>query len=216
MVKKIKKTGKNPRGFGGRKVFTKILNFKKDVLTLPNLLTATRIFFVPFVLFLLWYDTPASRLWSWIFYTIATVTDFFDGYFARKHGTVSVTGKLLDPLADKFIVNLTLVLLVSMQEMSVIPVLIILSREFYIFGIRSLAVDHGLIVAAGSGGKIKTMFQMFALPFFMLDEKTLDKLFGLSLDPRNIGYVLLWISIFFSLTSAYTYSKEVKHRVFGK
>ncbi|HNW82717.1 MAG TPA: CDP-diacylglycerol--glycerol-3-phosphate 3-phosphatidyltransferase, partial [bacterium] len=122
----------------------------------------------------------------------------------------------LDPLADKFIVNLTLVLLTSMGEMSVIPVIIILSREFYIFGIRSMAVEHGLVVAAGQGGKIKTMFQMFALPFFMINEKTLDALFNIKWDPRFVGYILIWISIFFSLTSAYTYSKEVKHRVFGK
>jgi len=215
MVKRNKKP-KKFKGFGGRKVISKLLNFEKDILTLPNLLTSIRIFFVPFVLLLIWHDKPISRLWALIFYTLATVTDFFDGYFARKHGTVSTTGKMLDPLADKFIVNLTLVLLTSMGEMSVIPVIIILSREFYIFGIRSMAVEHGLVVAAGQGGKIKTMFQMFALPFFMINEKTLDALFNIKWDPRFVGYILIWISIFFSLTSAYTYSKEVKHRVFGK
>ena len=87
MVKKFKRNKKSNGGFGQRKVIINLLNFKKDVLTIPNLLTATRIFFVPFVLFLIWYNTPVSRLWGWIFYTIATVTDFFDGYFARKHGT---------------------------------------------------------------------------------------------------------------------------------
>jgi len=199
-----------------KQVMGKILDFRKDVLTLPNLLTATRIFFVPFVLFLIWHNTPVSRLWSWIFYTIATVTDFFDGYFARKHGTVSVTGKLLDPLADKFIVNLTLVLLVSMGEMSVLPVLIILSREFYIFGIRSMAIQNGLVISAGQSGKIKTMFQMFALPFFMLDQSTLKALIGIEWDPRIWGYILIWASIFFSLFSAYNYSKAVKKRIFGE
>lgn len=217
MVKRFKKNKKSTGEFGGRKVImNKLINFKKDVLTLPNLLTVTRIFFVPFVLFLIWYDTPVSRLWSWIFYTIATVTDFFDGYFARKHGTVSVTGKLLDPLADKFIVNLTLVLLASMGEIHVLPVIIILAREFYIFGIRSLALDHGLVIAAGQGGKMKTMFQMFALPFFMLNQPTMMGLFNLDWDPRFWGYILIWGSILFSLASAYTYSKEVKKRIFGK
>lgn len=215
MVKRNKKP-KKFKGFGGRKVISSLLNFKKDILTLPNLLTATRIFFVPFVLILIWYDTPVSRLWSVIIYSVASITDFFDGYFARKHGTVSTTGKMLDPLADKFIVNLTLVLLASTGELSVLPVLIILSREFYIFGIRSMAVEHGLVIAAGQGGKIKTAFQMFALPFFMFNEKSVYWLTGINWDPRMIGYVMIWISIFFSLTSAYTYSKEVKNRVFGK
>jgi len=215
MVRKNRKS-KNSDPNKKKKVINKILNFEKDVLTLPNLLTVLRIFFVPFVLFLIWYNTPVSRLWSWIFYTIATVTDFFDGYFARKHGTVSVTGKLLDPLADKFIVNLTLVLLVSMGEISVLPVLIILSREFYIFGIRSMAIQNGLVIAAGQSGKIKTMFQMFALPFFMLDQSTLKALFGIDWDPRIWGYILIWVSIFFSLFGAYNYSKAVKKRIFGE
>lgn len=212
----VRKNRKSRNSNNKKRVMGKILNFKKDVLTMPNLLTALRIFFVPFVLFLIWYNTPVSRLWSWIFYTIATVTDFFDGYFARKQGTVSVTGKLLDPLADKFIVNLTLVLLVSMGEMNVLPVLIILSREFYIFGIRSMAVENGLVISAGQSGKIKTMFQMFALPFFMLDQSTLKALIGIEWDPRIWGYILIWASIFFSLFSAYNYSKAVKRRIFGE
>jgi CDP-diacylglycerol---glycerol-3-phosphate 3-phosphatidyltransferase len=194
----------------------KLFSLKKDLLTFPNLLTGMRIFLVPFVLLLLWHESPLTRLWAWIFYTIATVTDFFDGYFARKHGSVSITGKLLDPLADKFIVNLTLVLFVSMGELHVLPVLIILAREFYIFGIRSLAVENGLVVAAGQGGKMKTMFQMFALPFFMFNRETLLHLFNIDWDPRFWGYVLLWGSIYFSVTSAYIYSREVKRRIFGK
>ena len=155
------------------------------------------------------------RLWSWIFYTIATVTDFFDGYLARKSGTVSVSGKLLDPLADKFIVNLTLVLLVSMQEISAWPVIIILAREFYIFGIRSLAMEHDLVIAADIWGKTKTMLQMFALPFFMINQKTLLDLTGINWNPSGVGYFLIWSSIVFSLISAFTYTREVKRKIFG-
>lgn len=215
---KIKKIRKKKIG-GSRKskvIFDKLINFKKDLLTFPNLLTAIRIIFVPVVLLLIWFDTPISRLWGWICYTIAAATDFFDGYLARKQETVSVTGKLLDPLADKFIVNLTLALLVSMNQISVWPVLIILGREFYIFGIRSVALEHGLVIAAGIGGKIKTLLQMFALPFFILNRATLKALLNIDWDPINVGYVLIWASVFFSLTSAYSYSKEVKKRVFNQ
>ncbi len=194
----------------------KFFSLKKDLLTFPNLLTGMRIFLVPFVLFLIWYGSPLTRLWGWIFYTVATVTDFFDGYFARKHGSTSITGKLLDPLADKFIVNLTLVLFVSMGELHVLPVLIILAREFYIFGIRSLAIENGLVIAAGQGGKMKTMFQMFALPFFIFNRETLIYLIDMDRDPRFLGYILLWGSVYFSVTSAFLYSREVKRRIFGK
>ena len=206
---------KNKGGAGKRKIIDRLRNFKQDVLTIPNLLTSIRIILVPVVLLFIWLNTPAMRLWSWIFYTIATVTDFFDGYLARKSGTVSVSGKLLDPLADKFIVNLTLVLLVSMQEVSAWPVIIILGREFYIFGIRSLAMEHDLVIAADIWGKTKTMLQMFALPFFMINQKTLLDLTGIDWDPSGLGYLLIWSSIVFSLISAFTYTREVKRKIFG-
>ncbi len=208
MVKKAKNAGK-------RKIMDKLRNFKKDILTFPNLLTSIRIILVPVVLLFIWLNTPVMRLWSWIFYTIATVTDFFDGYLARKSGTVSVSGKLLDPLADKFIVNLTLVLLVSMQEISAWPVIIILGREFYIFGIRSLAMEHDLVIAADIWGKTKTMLQMFALPFFMINQKTLLALVNIDWDPTGVGYFLIWSSIVFSLISAFTYTRDVKRKIFG-
>jgi len=206
---------KNKGGAGKRKIIDKLRNFKQDVLTIPNLLTSIRIILVPVVLLFIWLNTPVMRLWSWIFYTIATVTDFFDGYLARKSGTVSVSGKLLDPLADKFIVNLTLVLLVSMQEISVWPVIIILAREFYIFGIRSLAMEHDLVIAADIWGKTKTMLQMFALPFFMINQKTILDLVSINWDPSGVGYFLIWSSIVFSLISAFTYTREVKRKIFG-
>ena len=206
---------KNKGGAGKRKIIDRLRNFKKDILTIPNLLTSIRIILVPVVLLFIWLNTPVMRLWSWIFYTIATVTDFFDGYLARKSGTVSVSGKLLDPLADKFIVNLTLVLLVSMQEISAWPVIIILAREFYIFGIRSLAMEHDLVIAADIWGKTKTMFQMFALPFFMINQKTLLDLVNIDWDPSGVGYLLIWSSIVFSLISAFTYTREVKRKIFG-
>ncbi len=206
---------KNKGGAGKRKIIDKLRNFKQDVLTIPNLLTSIRIILVPVVLLFIWLNTPVMRLWSWIFYTIATVTDFFDGYLARKSGTVSVSGKLLDPLADKFIVNLTLVLLVSMQEISAWPVIIILAREFYIFGIRSLAMEHDLVIAADIWGKTKTMLQMFALPFFMINQKTILDLVSINWDPSGVGYFLIWSSIVFSLISAFTYTREVKRKIFG-
>ncbi|MBP5434843.1 CDP-diacylglycerol--glycerol-3-phosphate 3-phosphatidyltransferase [bacterium] len=205
---------KSQKKRGEKRLFDKFKNFKQDVLTLPNLLTSIRILLVPVVIILLWLGTPMMRFLSWVFYTVASVTDFFDGYLARKYGTISITGKLLDPLADKFIVNLTLVLLAAMGEISPWPVIIILAREFYIFGIRSLALEHALVVAAGRSGKIKTVLQMFSLPFFMINQATLLEITGIEWDPSGVGNFLVWSSIFFSVVSAFNYTREVKKRVF--
>jgi len=205
---------KSQKKRGEKRLFDKFKNFKQDVLTLPNLLTSIRILLVPVVIILLWLGTPMMRFLSWVFYTVASVTDFFDGYLARKYGTISITGKLLDPLADKFIVNLTLVLLAAMGEISPWPVIIILAREFYIFGIRSLALEHALVVAAGRSGKIKTVLQMFSLPFFMINQATLLEITGIKWDPSGVGNFLVWSSIFFSVVSAFNYTREVKKRVF--
>ena len=205
---------KSQKKRGEKRLFDKFKSFKQDVLTLPNLLTSIRILLVPVVIILLWLGTPMMRFLSWVFYTVASVTDFFDGYLARKYGTISITGKLLDPLADKFIVNLTLVLLAAMGEISPWPVIIILAREFYIFGIRSLALEHALVVAAGRSGKIKTVLQMFSLPFFMINQATLLEITGIEWDPSGVGNFLVWSSIFFSVVSAFNYTREVKKRVF--
>jgi CDP-diacylglycerol--glycerol-3-phosphate 3-phosphatidyltransferase len=121
---------------------------------------------------------------------------------------------MLDPLADKFIVNLTLVLMVKMGDVPLLPVLIILAREFYIFGVRNIAVEKGLVIPAGQSGKIKTFVQMFALPCFIVNEQTFNYIFGRPFNAHMIGLILLWISIFFSLTSAYTYSVQVKRLLF--
>jgi len=210
MVKRKKKTD----GFKKKTIIKKLVNMRQDVLTLPNLLTAIRIAFVPFVLWLLYQGTPQARAITLVLYTVATLTDFFDGYLARKYKSVSYTGKMLDPLADKFIVNLTLVLMVQMGDVPVFPVLIILAREFYIFGVRNIAVEKGLTIPAGQSGKIKTFVQMFALPCFIVNQETFHYITGASFNAYNLGMILLWISIFFSVTSAYTYTLQVKRLLF--
>jgi len=216
LKKKKKKRGKEKRKGNPDKtvILNKINSFRKDILTLPNFLTSIRILFVPFVLWFVYVDTTIFRLLAFIIYTIASVTDYFDGYIARKQHSVSVTGKLLDPLADKFIVLLTLVLFLYMREISLLPVLLILARELYIFGVRNIAVESGLVIAAGASGKIKTVFQMFAIPFFILKDDVFFELMGWQWPNVTIGTILLWISLYFSYYSAYKYTFGLKKRLF--
>lgn len=209
------KKKKAPRNGGPRpKIFSKLRDFKKDVLTVPNLLTAIRIGAVPLILWLLYLDSTSARIWAAITYSLASITDFFDGWIARKYGLVTVTGKLLDPLADKFIVLLTLVVLLDKAEVALLPVLLILAREFYIFGIRGLAIENGLVISAGQGGKWKTTFQMVAIPFLILDRRVFIEFFNRDWDLPYWGNILLWISVFFALQSAWVYTVTLKRRIF--
>ncbi len=200
---------KMPWNGGRRKILSRIHDFRQDALTLPNLLTSIRIGAVPLILWLLYHDSREMRFWAVVVYILASITDFFDGWVARRYNTISVTGKLLDPLADKFIVLLTLVVLVYKHEVQLLPVLLILAREFYIFGIRALAVENGLVISAGTGGKWKTAFQMFALPLLIVGGRIFP-----TWDLPFWGNLLLWISVFFSLQSAWVYTAALKRRLF--
>jgi phosphatidylglycerophosphate synthase len=96
-------------------------------------------------------------------YALAAITDFFDGYIARKQGLVSVLGKFLDPLADKLFVMATLVWLVNMGRIETWVVVALLAREFGITGLRSIASSEGVVIAAGDDGKAKTALQMIGI-----------------------------------------------------
>lgn len=213
MSKKNKKS-KNRKSSKILNKLNPLKNLKKDMLTIPNMLTFLRIMMVPAILWFLTYRSPFLRLFAFALYTIASLTDFFDGYLARRNNAISVTGKLLDPLADKFIVILTYVLLVYQHEMALLPVLLILAREFYIFGVRTLAIENKMVIAAGQGGKLKTFFQMLSMPFFILDHDIWMGLTSLDWPNRTIGSILVWISVFFAWQSAIDYTIGVKRKLF--
>ncbi|MFO7734921.1 MAG: CDP-diacylglycerol--glycerol-3-phosphate 3-phosphatidyltransferase [bacterium] len=192
----------------------KINKLKKDLLTLPNLITGIRILSVPFVLILIYINTPFTRLSALVLYILAIITDYLDGYIARTYGVISVTGKLLDPLADKFIVILTFILLVSMNEVSVLPIILLLSREFYIFGIRNIAMEHGEVIPAGMSGKIKTTLQMLSVSFYIINSAVLSE-YGIEFNSSLTASLMLWISLVFSYYSAFRYSDKLRRKLFG-
>jgi CDP-diacylglycerol--glycerol-3-phosphate 3-phosphatidyltransferase len=180
---------------------------KEDALNLPNLLTMLRIAMIPIVMVLLIEGTPALNFWAGCVYTAATLTDALDGYLARKQGLVSVVGKFLDPLADKLLVMATLVLMVSMGRVQAWVVVVILARELSISMLRTIAISEGVVIAAGDSGKAKTALQMVAVLFLMLHHRYyVDFWFFESWVDFNIaGLWLLYLSVFFALTSAGEY-----------
>ncbi len=183
------------------------LSIKKDLFNLPNSITMLRIVFIPVVAVFLAFQTPGYCLLAVSFFALAALSDFFDGYLARRMNLVSVTGKFLDPLADKLMVMAATVQLASMGWLeSWIPI-IILTRELAVQGLRQIAVGEGLIIAAGSGGKAKTALQLVGLVGLLIHYEYPVSLFGweTTMNFHRAGWILLVLSIVFSLTSAWQY-----------
>src|SRR6185437_16745939 len=132
--------------------------------TLPNRLTLLRMALVPVVVGLLFVKKPSWDIAASLCFAVAAVTDWLDGYFARKRGIVTVYGKLMDPLADKFLVVCSLIALQYLRRVPPIIVMILVCRELGITGLRALASAEGVIIAASGGGKWKTASQMLAIP----------------------------------------------------
>jgi CDP-diacylglycerol--glycerol-3-phosphate 3-phosphatidyltransferase len=170
--------------------------------TTPNILTLIRIVMVPVVVLALYQRTPEWDLAAALIFGAASITDYFDGYLARKQQIVTIYGKLMDPLADKFLVICSLVMLQEMGRVHPVVVMILICRELAITGLRALASAEGVIIPASKGAKWKTAIQMFAVPFLMVEQG----LWGIPLF--EIGMVLMYISLAFSLWSAKDYGVD--------
>ncbi|MGK5083906.1 CDP-diacylglycerol--glycerol-3-phosphate 3-phosphatidyltransferase [Bdellovibrionota bacterium FG-1] len=177
------------------------LHKKSDELTFnttPNQLTLLRMAFVPLVVALLMLHRENTDFWAGFAFTVASITDFFDGYLARKQQVVTVYGKLMDPLADKFLVVSSLIMLQELGRIHPIVVILLICREMAITGLRALASAEGLIISASESAKWKTATQMVAIPLIMVRNLW-------TLPVYTLGMVLLYISLGISLWSAKDY-----------
>ncbi len=179
-----------------------------DAFNVPNLLTMGRIAIIPLVLWLLDRGSPQDCAWAAIVYSLAAITDLLDGYLARRLGVVSVLGKFLDPLADKLLVMASLVWMVPMGRIEQWAVVLLLAREISITGLRSIASSEGVVIAAGDGGKSKTALQMIGILCLIIGYPYHLNLYVLDLgvvDLVQVGRWLVYVSLFFSVTSALEY-----------
>jgi CDP-diacylglycerol--glycerol-3-phosphate 3-phosphatidyltransferase len=196
-------------------------SLRDDAVNLPNLLTSLRIALIPVALWLISEGTPRASFYAAMVYAVSAITDFLDGWIARRQGLVSVLGKFLDPLADKLLVASSLVAMVAMHRVPAWAVIIILARELSVTSLRVIAMSEGVTIAAGQGGKEKAALQMVAVFMLMLHHR-FDVDFGLfrveQADFNAIGLVMLYLSVFFAITSAGEYVKlfaeavEIKDR----
>jgi cardiolipin synthase len=137
------------------------------MLTLPNILTLSRIFAVPILVALLWYpDWRTGYAFAFALYCLMGITDYFDGYLARAQGTVSKLGIFLDPIADKIMIAAVLMMLVNTKDIAgwhIIPAIIILLREIAVSGLREFLAELRVSMPVSQLAKWKTTFQLIAL-----------------------------------------------------
>ena len=170
--------------------------------TAPNWLTLSRVLLGPLLVAALFQQTPFGDAVAVVIFVIAAVTDFFDGYLARMQKSVSVIGKLMDPLADKILVVASIVMLQHLGRIGPVVVMLLISREIAITGLRAMASAEGIVLAASRSAKWKTGLQMTALPLLMLP----DGLFGM--PTLELGVWLLYASLLISLWSGKDYFVE--------
>jgi cardiolipin synthase len=141
------------------------------MLTLPNLLTLSRIFAMPVLVLLLWHPSSTDFAIGFVLYSLVAITDYFDGYLARAQGTVSKLGVFLDPIADKIMVATVIVMLIVTHVIDGLPViaaLIILIREIAVSGLREFLADLRVSMPVSQLAKWKTTFQLLALGALIL------------------------------------------------
>ncbi len=182
-------------------------SLRREFLNAPNAITLVRIAMIPVFLWFTWFESRVDSFIAAVVYAVAGATDFLDGWVARRKGLVTVIGKFLDPLADKLIVMAALVMLVHLGRVAAWVVIVIMAREFIVTGLRTIAMSEGIVIAAGQEGKHKTAFQVAGISFLLLHYTyTIDAgLFSFDLDANRVGTWLLYISVFFSIWSAWKY-----------
>lgn len=169
------------------------------IFNLPNSLSLLRLACLPIVIICLSYEGRFGSFLAALLFGMAFVTDFLDGYFARRYGAVTVIGKLLDPLADKILVIVTMIMLIPIGRIPAWAVMLIVVRELAVTGLRSIAAAEGVIIQASSLGKYKTVFQCSATIALCLHYEYLG------VDLHVVGMVLLWFGLGFTVWSGWSY-----------
>lgn len=181
-------------------------------MNLPNKLTLLRVILIPVFLVFLYVDAiPLHYLWALVVFAAASFTDMLDGKIARAQGLVTNFGKFLDPLADKVLVITALTAFVELDDfrMSAIPLVIVIAREFMVSGLRLLAAEEGVVIAAGIWGKLKTAFTMVTIVGILV-YLTLAFDFTLAVPAWIRDWVLeglIWVSAALTVISGLVYLK---------
>jgi len=168
-------------------------------LNLPNQLTISRILLVPALIVLLIFEGKWTCLLAGALFALAGITDLADGWLARRENQITSLGKFLDPLADKVLVSSMLVMLVQLDRVDGWVAVVIICRDIMVTGLRAIAADEGVVIAADKYGKIKTVLQLVALEPLLLHYTW----FGIPM--HSIGIFLLYIALVLTVFSGCNY-----------
>ena len=194
-------------------------------MNLPNKLTVFRIILVPIMIFVwlfpyeqfnfMFYEFnfgPVSlsslNIVVLVIFALASITDMLDGMIARNYNMITTFGKFADPIADKLLVNTTLIIMVSKHLIPVLPVVIMLGRDIIVDGCRMIASKNGVVVAAGYLGKLKTVSQMIAIILVLLNNLPFE-LYGIPM-----ASIVLWFATLTSVMGGYSYFIQLKDYIF--
>jgi CDP-diacylglycerol--glycerol-3-phosphate 3-phosphatidyltransferase len=186
---------------------------------LPNQLTLLRILCIPLVVLLMLqgghyvpgepFEVKASDGWACFVFSVAAITDFLDGYLARRFGVETLLGKLLDPLADKLLVVSALIILVDQHRMASWIAVVLIVRDLGINAVRIAAMEENIFINSSWIGKTKTFLMDFGIAFLMVNGTILTYL-----DCRLIGLIFIWLALISSVWSAgqylYDYARKTK------
>lgn len=184
------------------------------MMNLANKLTILRILIIPFVIACLIYNSFAAHITALVLFIIASVTDFADGYVARKYNLVTNFGKFTDPLADKLLTISVMIMFAAQGQMSAVATVIIVARELAVTGLRTLALEKGRVLAAAWSGKVKTCTQMAGLVAIML--ANILSAAGVDFYQLAICRAISWIMAAVTLYSGLEYLVKNKDVILDK
>ncbi len=177
---------------------------------LPSLITLSRIAMTPLISVAIYWGDELGELAAATLFIIGAITDYYDGYFARIWNVESNFGRLMDPVADKILVSVTLIMLLPIRKIDPAMVSLLLTRDLIIGGVRAAAAADHLVIAAKPFGKWKTGLQLSCIPMILLNRPLFDIPFP------TIGYWGLWISVILSLISGIQYCLQYREALVAR
>jgi len=179
------------------------------MLSHPNALTLYRIAAVPLIVILMLFPNRICSFTAAVLFSAAAITDFLDGYFARRRGLESNFGRIMDPLADKLLVSSTFIMLASLNWVPSWVVCIIIGREIAVTGLRNFIVENSRDISSSSLGKYKTGFQIAASIPLLIHYSYLG------IDFHAIGHLYMWVALVLTLWSGIDYFMQHRRLFFA-
>ena len=173
-------------------------------------ITLARVLIAPLIIFLLYFEGPVFCFLAALAFIFGALTDWMDGYIARRRNLVTNMGKFLDPLADKVLICSVLIMFVKLAWAPAWVVIVIVCRELVVTGLRAMAIDEGMVLAADKFGKAKTVVEMLAIVPLLLHYP----LFGY--DVRQVGVCLLYVALLLAVVSGVNYCLYFYRHACGK